>query len=160
MRLGNGVVRYFLGIFGFGAVSVFGTIIGTAIDGSPYRFDTPGGPWLLIQMGASVMLICAGMFGAMLCNVTEVQAHRVNMSLLWTLFGLAGALFLGGLCFGAWSISGSETPTNGKQAAVVWIGTTTATVAVIAYVQACLYFLRIHRLRKPYREKTEKKLFG
>jgi hypothetical protein len=151
MVLGSNVTRFFTACIYWGAVSIFCLIFTLAFDGSPYRYGRLGGAWFLVQISSSVALLYSGMFGIMTCNVTEIDAIRFNMKVAWGVWPVLAVLLLGSLGL-AWYDFQKHSTSTWVDWLAVGIGIVTVGMAVFAYIQACRYFLRLHRLRRPYED--------
>lgn len=151
MKLGTKITAFFSVAMILGIISLLGGVITLVADDSPYRFGRLAGLWFLIQLGGAVVLLYSGIFGLVTCNVTEITATRYNMKVAWSAFVFIAVMYLSCIWFVLADSQRHHSATIGDWVAV-GIGMITIVVATFYYVQACRYFLRLHRLRRPYEE--------
>lgn len=152
MKLGSSIARQFVFLFGLGIVALLAFVIILVLNDSPYRADRPGIRWMFVQAASALVLIYSGMFGLMTCNATEESSRRFNMKVAWIAFGVIAVLFLGAIFMPMLDPFLVVKPGNGADTATMVLAVVSAVFAIFGYIQACRYFLRIHRLKRPYEE--------
>ncbi len=151
MKLGKNIATFFVVALILGSISLVGSAVTLMVDESPYRFGRLAGLWFLIQLCGSVVLLYSGMFGLITCNVTEVTARRFNMKIIWGTFIFVALLFMSSIWIAASDLLRHHSATTGDWVAIC-VSMITIVVSAFYYVQACRYFMRLHRLRRPYED--------
>lgn len=152
MKLGSGVIKSFSTTIFLGVLSFLIAGIGLMFDNSPYRYGQFGSGMLLVQFGCTVVFLYSGAFGMVTCNVTELTSQRFQMRVAWTAFIVVAGFFVGSLLIALHYLSMDIKKPIWTDWLVVAVGMISIVLATFSYIQACRYFFRLHRLRKPYRD--------
>ncbi len=152
LKLGKSVIQTFFLAMVEGCLIFLAVVLVIQMSESPFRYGHAGMSWMFVHLASGLMMVYAGMFGLMTCDVTEVSASNFKMTVAWTAFGVVAGLYVFALaiCF-----SGSlpvTTPPTWADTAVAWTGSIVAIQALFIYIQACRYFMRLHRLLQPYKD--------
>lgn len=150
MELGDKVKTRFWWFFVFGLFS-FMLAMGLGMFDGPYRAGRLGVNFWPLHGAAALALVYSGMFGLITCEATEISSTRYNLGVAWVAFAVIASLYFVGIYFASVQLMSVKIPANWGDYTMATVASATAIVAAYAFVEACKYFLRIHRLRAPYR---------
>lgn len=152
LKLNNSVGHWFATFIFTGFVVILLTVLVTMVGGSPFQYGRAGMGWMLVHFASGLAMVYAGMFGLMTYNVTEVTASNFKMSVVWTAFGVVAGIYIFALALCVSGLLPVTTPPTGADITVARTGSIVAILAFLVYVQACRYFMRLHRLLRPYKD--------
>lgn len=152
LKLNDSVGHWFATSIFAGFVVILLTVLVTMVGGSPFQYGRAGMGWMLVHFASGLAMVYAGMFGMTTYNVTEISASNFKMTVIWTAFGVVAGLYIFAL---ALCMSGSlpvTIPPTSADTIVARTGAIVAILAFVVYIQACRYFMRLHRLLRPYKD--------
>lgn len=151
--LGNKVTKFFMYGFALGVISLAVAMFGIFPEWSPYRFGHLGGGFFLIQLSSGVVMIYSGVFGLMISNTTEINAHEYNTKLAWGIFLFLAVLYASVVWVGFYLMPSEldQEPVFIDWLAIVF-GTATIVATAFFYVMTCRYILRVQRLAQPMKD--------